>query len=126
MLLVLATVETEFLVELPINQIVFTASFPSISLRVCVLLTLQVPIRISAGLNPDCGELTKLPGLIITSHLSQHPLMINNFNGQTKKKRKKKPVLCVYRRGTLSEQRSEMGVHSHRPHEMSWPCNDSE
>lgn len=56
---------------------------------VCVLLTLQVPIRISAGLNPDCGELTKLPGLIITSHLSQHPLMINNFNGQTKKKEKR-------------------------------------
>ncbi len=90
MLSVIVAVETEFLVELLINQIVFTVSFPSISMRVCVLLTLQVPIRISTGLNPDYRELTKLPGLIITSHLSQHPLINNNFKGADKKKSKKK------------------------------------
>ncbi len=127
MLSVIVAVETEFLVELLINQIVFTVSFPSISMRVCVLLTLQVPIRISTGLNPDYGELTKLPGLIITSHLSQHPLINNNFKGADKKKsKKKKQASCVYRRGTPSEQRSELGVHSHRPLEMSWPCKNSE
>lgn len=79
----------QFLVEVLINQIVLTAVFPSISTCVCVLLTLQVPIRDSAGLSPDCGELTKLPELIITSHLSQHPLMINNFNWLTNVNKKK-------------------------------------
>lgn len=80
----------QFLVEVLINQIVLTSVFPSISTCACVLLTLQVPIRDSAGLNPDCGELTKLPGLIIASHLSQHTLMINNFNELTKVKKKKR------------------------------------
>jgi len=43
-------------VEVLINQIVIPSSlYPHVC--VCVLLTLQVP-RDSAGLNPDCGELT--------------------------------------------------------------------